>query len=167
LEHTPRLVSQSCVLGFAAMRAVVQRVSAAHVVVAGQTVGQIAGGLLVYLGAGTADEDRDADWMAEKLAGLRVFPDDAGRMARDVRDAGGAVLVVSQFTLFGDVRKGRRPSFDGAAEPERAERLYEAACKALAARGLRVETGRFRAMMDVHCIVDGPVTILVDSEKRF
>jgi D-aminoacyl-tRNA deacylase len=155
------------VLVFAAMRAVVQRVSAAHVVVAGQTVGQIALGLLVYLGAGKADADGDADWMAEKLAGLRVFPDDAGRMSHDVREAGGAVLVVSQFTLFGDVRKGRRPSFDGAAEPERAERLYEAVCNALAARGLRVETGRFRAMMDVHCIVDGPVTILVDSEKHF
>jgi D-tyrosyl-tRNA(Tyr) deacylase len=149
------------------MRAVVQRVSAAHVVIEGETVGEIAAGLLVYLGAGKADADGDADWMADKLSGLRVFPDETGRMAKDVREAGGAVLVVSQFTLFGDVRKGRRPSFDGAAEPVRAERLYEATCKALAARGLRVETGRFRAMMGVHCVVDGPVTILIDSEKLF
>lgn len=135
--------------------------------VAGETVGQIAAGLLVYLGAGKNDVDGDADWMAGKLAGLRIFPDDTGRMARDVREAGGAVLVVSQFTLLGDARKGRRPSFEGAAEPERAQRLYEAACRALAAHGLRVETGRFRAMMDVHCVVDGPVTILIDSEKSF
>lgn len=163
----PRLVGQSRVLVSAAMRAVVQRVSAAHVMVSAEMVGQIASGLLVYLGAGKDDGDVDADWMADKLAGLRIFPDETGRMARDVREADGAVLVVSQFTLFGDVRRGRRPSFDGAAEPERAERLYEATCKALAAHGLRVETGRFRAMMDVHCVVDGPVTILIDSEKRF
>jgi D-aminoacyl-tRNA deacylase len=160
-------VSQSHVLPSAAMRAVVQRVSAAHVVVAGETVGRIAGGLLVYLGAGKGDGEDVANWMADKLIGLRIFPDDSGRMAKDVRDAGGAVLVVSQFTLFGDVRKGRRPSFDDAAEPERAEGLYEAVCAALATRGVRVETGRFRAMMDVHCVVDGPVTILIDSQKRF
>lgn len=151
----------------AAMRAVAQRVSAAHVVVAEETVGRIGAGLLVYLGAGKADADADAEWMAEKLAGLRVFPDEAGRMARDVREAGGAVLIVSQFTLYGDVRKGRRPSFDGAAEPLRAEALYHEVTRALAARGLRVETGRFRAMMAVHCVLDGPVTILIDSEKRF
>jgi D-tyrosyl-tRNA(Tyr) deacylase len=149
------------------MRAVAQRVSAAHVVVAGETVGRIGPGLLVYLGAGKNDADGDAEWMADKLAGLRVFPDDGGRMARDVRDVGGAVLVVSQFTLYGDMRKGRRPSFEGAAEPERAEALYRAVCAALAARGLPVETGRFRAMMHVHCVVDGPVTILIDSEKQF
>ena len=149
------------------MRAVAQRVSAAHVTVAGETTGRIGPGLLVYLGAGKNDGEDDAEWMAGKLAGLRVFPDDQGRMSRDVTESGGAVLVVSQFTLYGDVRKGRRPSFDAAAEPERAQRLYERVCGALAERGLRVETGRFRAMMDVHCVVDGPVTILVDSEKRF
>jgi D-tyrosyl-tRNA(Tyr) deacylase len=149
------------------MRAVAQRVSAAHVVVEGETVGRIGNGLLVYLGAGKNDGDQEAEWMAEKLSGLRVFADGEGRMARDVRELGGEVLVVPQFTLFGDVRKGRRPSFDGAAEPVRAEALYLAVCSALAVRGLRVETGRFRAMMQVHCVVDGPVTILIDSERRF
>lgn len=136
-------------------------------VVEGETVGRIGRGLLVYLGAGKTDGDETARWMAEKLAGLRVFPDQDGRMARDVRELGGEVLVVPQFTLFGDVRKGRRPSFDGAAEPEQAEVLYRAVCSALTERGLRVETGRFRAMMEVHCAVDGPVTILIDSERRF
>ena len=149
------------------MRAVVQRVSSAHVVVGGETVGRIERGLLVYLGAGKNDTDVDAAWMAQKVAGLRVFADEQGRMARDVREAAGGVLVVSQFTLYGDVRKGRRPSFDAAAEPERAQALYETVCAGLRAGGLGVETGRFRAMMDVHCVVDGPVTILVDSEKRF
>ena len=149
------------------MRAVVQRVSSAHVMVGDERVGSISGGLLIYLGAGENDTDRDAEWMASKVAGLRVFPDEQGRMARDVHEANGAVLVVSQFTLYGDVRKGRRPSFDGAAEPELAESLYQAVCQQLRARGLGVETGRFRAMMGVHCVVDGPVTILVDSEKQF
>lgn len=149
------------------MRAVAQRVRAAHVVVAGETVGAIGPGLLVYLGAGLGDSETEAEWMAQKLAGLRVFPDDAGRMARDVLDQGGALLVVPQFTLYGDVRKGKRPSFDRAAEPALAERLYEAVCAKLRSAGLRVETGRFRAMMDVHGVVDGPVTILIDSEKQF
>jgi D-tyrosyl-tRNA(Tyr) deacylase len=149
------------------MRAVVQRVSSAHVTVGDAEVGRIGAGLLVYLGAGAEDADRDAEWMAGKIAGLRVFPDEQGRMARDVTETGGTVLVVSQFTLYGDVRKGRRPSFDAAAEPARAEALYEATCTHLRARGLGVETGRFRAMMGVHCVVDGPVTILIDSEKRF
>jgi D-tyrosyl-tRNA(Tyr) deacylase len=149
------------------MRAVVQRVNSAQVVVSDETVGRIARGLLVYLGAGKQDTDEDSEWMAAKIAGLRIFADDQGRMARDVCEAGGSVLVVSQFTLYGDVRKGRRPSFDAAAEPERAQALYEAVCACLRARQLGVETGRFRAMMDVHCVVDGPVTILVDSEKRF
>jgi D-tyrosyl-tRNA(Tyr) deacylase len=150
-----------------AMRAVAQRVSAAQVVVGQETTGRIERGLLVYLGAGKADTMQDAAWMATKLANLRVFADEAGRMSRDVTECQGALLVVSQFTLYGDVRKGRRPSFDAAAEPELAERLYERMCEELRARGLRVETGRFRAMMDVHCVVDGPVTILIDSEKRF
>ena len=154
-------------LGCAPMRAVAQRVSAAEVRVAGETVGRIARGLLVYLGAGKDDGEQEAEWMAGKLCGLRVFADDDGRMSRDVIEAAGAILVVSQFTLYGDVRKGRRPSFDGAAEPERAQVLYEAVCGALARRGVPVQTGRFRAMMEVHCTVDGPVTILIDSEKRF
>lgn len=149
------------------MRAVAQRVSAAHVVVAGETVGRIERGLLVYLGAGKNDSEPDAEWMASKLSGLRVFADAAGRMSRDIGEAGGAMLVVSQFTLYGDVRKGRRPSFDDAAEPARAEALYLALCARLRERGFRVETGRFRAMMDVHCVIDGPVTILIDSEKQF
>ncbi len=149
------------------MRAVAQRVSSAQVEVGGETVGRIGRGLLVYLGAGKGDADEVADWMAGKLAGLRIFPDDEDRMSRDVVEAGGAVLVVSQFTLYGDVRKGRRPSFDGAAEPARAEALYLEVCARLTARGITVQTGRFRAMMAVQCVVDGPVTILIDSEKRF
>jgi D-tyrosyl-tRNA(Tyr) deacylase len=149
------------------MRAVAQRVSAAHVSVADETTGRIDRGLLVYLGAGKNDTEEDAEWMAGKLAGLRVFADPAGRMSRDTLEANGAMLVVPQFTLYGDVRKGRRPSFDEAAEPARAEVLYTALCARLRERGLTVETGRFRAMMEVHCVVDGPVTILIDSEKHF
>jgi D-tyrosyl-tRNA(Tyr) deacylase len=149
------------------VRAVAQRVKAAHVVVGDRTVGRVDAGLLVYLGAGRSDDDEAAVWMAQKLAGLRVFADDQGRMARDVMETGGGVLVVPQFTLYGDVRKGRRPSFDAAADPEPAERLYELCCSKLRERGLRVETGRFRAMMEVHCTVDGPVTILIDSQREF
>jgi D-tyrosyl-tRNA(Tyr) deacylase len=149
------------------MRAVAQRVSAADVRVAGEIVGRIDRGLLVYLGVGKSDAATDAEWMAGKLSGLRVFADDAGHLSHDVTEAGGGVLVVSQFTLYGDVRKGRRPSFEAAAEPSHAQQLYESVCKSLGERGIRVETGRFRAMMDVHCVVDGPVTILIDSEKRF
>jgi len=149
------------------MRAVAQRVSQARVTVEGETVGEIAHGLLVYLGAGRGDDEAAADWMAGKLAGLRIFADDAGKMSRDLGEAGGAVLVVSQFTLYGDVRKGRRPSFDAAAEPVRARALYERVCTALAARGLIVQTGRFGAMMRVDGAVDGPVTILIDSERQF
>ena len=149
------------------MRAVAQRVSEAKVTVEGETVGAIAHGLLVYLGAGRGDDAAAADWMAGKLAGLRIFADDAGKMSRDVVEVGGAVLVVSQFTLYGDVRKGRRPSFDDAAEPLRARALYERVCTALAARGLIVQTGRFGAMMRVDGAVDGPVTILIDSERQF
>lgn len=149
------------------MRAVAQRVSSARVIVGGEVTGEIAHGLLVYLGAGKSDTPAEARWMAEKLAGLRIFADDADRMSRDVRDTRGAVLVVSQFTLYGDVRRGRRPSFDDAAEPEKARLLYEQVCERLAAMGLRVATGRFRATMDVQCSVDGPVTILIDSDKTF
>lgn len=149
------------------MRAVAQRVASAEVTVAGERVGHIGLGLLVYLGAGKKDGDAEAEWMAAKLAGLRIFEDAAGRLSRDVGAVGGQVLVVSQFTLYGDTRKGRRPSFDAAADPERALELYQRVCRALAERQLRVETGRFRAMMEVHCVVDGPVTILIDSDKQF
>jgi D-tyrosyl-tRNA(Tyr) deacylase len=149
------------------MRAVAQRVSAAEVRVASETVGRIGDGLLVYLAAGKGDREPEAEWMAAKLCGLRVFADDEGRMSRDVLECGGAILVVSQFTLYGDVRKGRRPSFDSAAEPDHAQRLYDAVCSQLAQLGVPVQTGRFRAAMEVHCVVDGPVTILIDSEKRF
>jgi len=149
------------------MRAVVQRVAAAHVVVSGETVGRIGHGLLVYLGAGKRDGAAEVDWMVGKVAGLRVFGDDQGRMSRDVFDVAGELLIVPQFTLYGDVRNGRRPSFEAAAEPTMAEELYRSVCNQMAARGIHVETGRFRTMMDVHCVVDGPVTILVDSEKRF
>lgn len=149
------------------MRAVAQRVLRASVTVDNETVGNIGAGLLVYLGAGKRDEAAACTWMAQKLATLRVFEDEAGKMSRAVTDTGGEVLIVSQFTLYGDVRKGRRPSFDDAAAPERALELYECVCKELRALGLRVATGRFRAMMEVHAVVDGPVTILIDSEKTF
>lgn len=149
------------------MRAVAQRVSEASVVVDGEVVGRIGRGLLVYLGAADGDGDADVETMANKLAGLRIFPDEAGKMSRSVEDVGGGVLVVSQFTLFGDVRRGRRPSFDGAAPPAEAEALYERVVARIRDKGLQVETGRFRASMDVRCRVDGPVTILIDSRKTF
>ncbi len=149
------------------MRAVAQRVLRAWVTVDDERVGAIEHGLLVYLGAGKSDDDAAINRMVDKIATLRVFEDDAGKLSRSVTDVGGAVLVVSQFTLYGDVRKGRRPSFDGAAEPQRAEQLYEAVCVGLRATGLPVETGRFRAMMRVHCEVDGPITILIDTDKVF
>ena len=149
------------------MRAVAQRVSSASVVVDGEEVGAIGPGLLVYLGAGEDDGDKDVAYVANKLAGLRVFEDDEGRMSRSVQDVGGEVLVISQFTLFGDVRRGRRPSFDGAAPPDEANALYEKLVADLRERGLTVATGRFRAMMDVHATVAGPVTILIDSTKLF
>jgi D-aminoacyl-tRNA deacylase len=149
------------------MRAVAQRVSRAHVEVAGETVGAIQAGLLVYLGAGKNDAATDPAWMADKLAHLRIFEDEQGKFARSLLDTGGEVLVVSQFTLYGDTRRGRRPSFDGAAPPEPAEAAYLEVCSALRALGLTVATGRFRAMMQVHAVVAGPVTILIDSEKQF
>ncbi len=149
------------------MRAVAQRVSEAVVRVEGEVVGSIDEGLLVYLGAGRGDGDAEVAYLANKIAGLRVFRDDEGKMSRSVEDVGGAVLVVSQFTLFGDVRKGRRPSFTRAEAPDRANELYEAVCARLSERGIPVQKGRFRAMMDVAAVVDGPVTILIDSEKLF
>jgi D-tyrosyl-tRNA(Tyr) deacylase len=149
------------------MRAVIQRVSRADVVVDQQVVGAIERGLLVYLGAGAEDTADDVVYMAQKVRGLRVFVDADGKMSRSVEDVGGAVLVVSQFTLYGDVRKGRRPSFSSAAPPELAEALYNDMVSALREGGLRVETGRFRASMNVRCEVDGPVTIQVDSRRLY
>jgi len=149
------------------MRAVVQRVNEASVTVDGERVGGIGRGLLVYLGAAKGDEPKDVQYIAEKISGLRVFPNNDGRMSLSVGDVGGAVLVVSQFTLFGDVRRGRRPSFDGAADPEDAERLYLELVQRLRGKGLRVETGTFRAMMLVQSTVDGPVTIQIDSRKLY
>jgi D-tyrosyl-tRNA(Tyr) deacylase len=149
------------------MRAVVQRVSRGQVTVRGEVVGRIERGLLVLLGVAGTDKEADADYLADKIAGLRIFEDDAGKMNRSVGDAGGAVLVVSQFTLYGDVRRGKRPSFDAAAPPEQARRLYEYFAERIRAAGLRCETGRFQAMMQVELVNDGPVTILLDSGKGF
>lgn len=149
------------------MRAVVQRVSRAEVRVEDEVVGRIGRGLLVYLGVGAGDGPAEAALLAEKIAGLRVFADDAGKMNLDVRQAGGEVLLVSQFTLYGDVRKGRRPSFVDAMEPLRANEIYLDVAARIAASGLRVATGRFRADMHVDAVNDGPVTILVDSARAF
>ena len=149
------------------MRAVVQRVRSAKVVVADEVVGQIERGLLVYLAAGKADTSEQARWMAGKLAAMRIFPDEQDKLNRCVAEEGGELLVVSQFTLYGDVRRGRRPGFDGAAPPALAEALYDEVCAALREQGLWVQTGRFRTSMEVHSCVWGPVTILVDSERAF
>ena len=149
------------------MRVVIQRVSRASVRVAGQPVGEIGRGLLVLLGVGREDGPRDIEYIAGKLRDLRIFEDDQGKMNRSVTEAGGALLVVSQFTLHGDVRKGRRPSFDKAAPPQLARQVYEDVVRALREQGLRVETGSFQAHMDVDLVNDGPVTILLDSERTF
>jgi D-tyrosyl-tRNA(Tyr) deacylase len=149
------------------MRAVVQRVASARVEVDGQVVGAIERGLLAYVGFGRGDTDEDRAWVLSKIVGLRVFEDAAGKMSLGVADVGGALLLVSQFTLYGDVRRGRRPSFDDAMPPEEAERAYDAAVREARAMGVRVETGRFRADMKVHAINDGPVTIWIDSAVRY
>jgi D-tyrosyl-tRNA(Tyr) deacylase len=149
------------------MRAVVQRVSRARVTVNGEVTGEIGAGLLVLLGVAQRDAEADADYLVGKIAGLRVFEDEDGKMNRAVGEVGGAVLAVSQFTLYGDVRRGKRPSFDAAGRPEQARSLYEYFVEKLRAQGLRCETGRFQAMMDVELVNDGPVTILLDSEKLF
>lgn len=150
-----------------AVRAVVQRVSEASVRVGGATVGQIGPGLVVLLGVGREDAERDAEYLAEKVLNLRIFPDGEGQMNRSVVDAAGGVLVVSQFTLLGDVRRGRRPSYTEAAPPEDADRLYGLFVERLRPSGLEVATGVFRAMMDVSLVNQGPVTILLDSRKQF
>src|SRR5271169_1036614 len=149
------------------MRAVVQRVSRAQVAVNGEITGQIGLGLLVLLGVGLDDTEADAIYLAEKIAGLRVFEDDQGKMNRSVQDAGGSVLAVSQFTLYGDARRGKRPSFDAAAPPEKARQLYEFFVERIRSAGLRCETGRFQEMMTVELVNEGPVTILLDSGKSF
>lgn len=145
------------------MRAVIQRVLEARVVVEGRTVSEIGPGLLVLLGVGRADSGKDVDWMADKLAHLRIFEDEQGKMNRSLLEGSREVIVVSQFTLYGDARKGRRPSFIEAQEPVEANRLYERCCEKLRALGLRVGTGVFRADMKVHLVNDGPVTIVVES----
>jgi D-tyrosyl-tRNA(Tyr) deacylase len=149
------------------MRAVIQRVTSASVTVDGEVIGAIEKGLLVLLGVAQEDTDDDARQMAEKVAQLRIFEDADGKMNLSVEETGGAVLVVSQFTLLGDCRKGRRPSFIAAALPDVAERLYETFAANLGSRGLRVATGKFRANMQVALVNDGPVTILLDSKKVF
>ena len=149
------------------MRAVVQRVSEASVMVDGQTVGAIRQGLMVLLGVARGDTSRDAVYLAEKTCGLRIFEDQQGKMNRSVEDISGNVLVVSQFTLLGDCRKGRRPGFTDAAEPELADKLYEEYVSLLRQRGITVATGVFRAEMKVGLVNDGPVTMLLDSRKQF
>ncbi len=149
------------------MRAVVTRVTSAAVDVDGETIGEIAGGLLVLLGVATADGDDDARYLAKKVLDLRIFRDDAGAMNRSLAEAGGAVLAVSQFTLLGDARHGRRPSFIAAAPPERGRELYARFVAELHALGATVATGRFGATMAVRSVNDGPVTILLDSAKLF
>ena len=149
------------------MRAVVQRVSRARVAVGAEVTGEIGLGLLVLLGVGKGDTRTETDYLVDKTLGLRIFEDDAGKMNRSVAEVSGALLVVSQFTLYGDARKGRRPSFDAAASPEQARELYEYFVERVRAAGLRCETGRFQETMQVELVNEGPVTILLDSAKEF
>ena len=149
------------------MRAVVQRVSRAKVTVGDKITGEIGMGLLVLLGVSRQDSEADVNYLAEKISGLRIFEDADGKMNRSVIDVASSVLAVSQFTLYGDLRRGKRPSFDEAAPPEIARRLYELFVERIRAAGLRCETGRFQAMMEVELVNDGPVTILLDSKKEF
>ncbi len=149
------------------MRAVVQRTRAARVEVDGEVVGAIERGLVAFVGAGAGDDEKDVDYLVGKIVNLRVFPDENGKMSWPLGRAGGGLLVVSQFTVFGDMRRGNRPSFDGAMEPVRAQELYERFVAEAKKHGLSVATGRFRAMMSVVVENDGPVTILIDSRKQF
>ncbi len=149
------------------MRAVVQRVSSASVQVTGKTVGSIDIGLMVLLGVEESDTEKDADYLVEKIVGLRVFEDSDGKMNLSVNDVGGSLLVVSQFTLLGDVRKGKRPSFNTAANPDLGNALYEYFVRRTRERNRKTETGKFRATMAVSLVNDGPVTILIDSKKIF
>ena len=147
------------------MRAVVQRVTQASVTVAGETVGSVGAGLMVLIGVASEDTDRDLKYIVDKVMNLRIFDDENGVMNRSVLDVGGSILAVSQFTLYGDARGGRRPSYIRAAGPEAANALYERAVAAWREKGIHVETGRFRTEMMVSLVNDGPVTILLDSEK--
>jgi len=149
------------------MRAVIQRVREAKVEVEGKLIGQTGPGLLVYLSVGKEDTESDAQFLADKLVNLRIFTDEAGKMNRSVVDIGGGILLVSNFTLHGDCRKGRRPGFDAAAEPGRAETLYEKVVGLIAQQGVRIEKGSFGAYMQVTSINDGPVTFLLDSSRLF
>lgn len=148
------------------MRACVQRVSRARVCVGGEVCGRIGKGMLVLLGVAQGDGEADARWLAEKLSGLRIFEDEQEKMNLGLADVGGAMLVVSQFTLLGDCRKGRRPSFTAAAPPELAEKLYQVFVEAVATQGIEVATGRFRQQMEVELVNDGPVTLLLDTAGR-
>lgn len=149
------------------MRCVVQRVTRASVVVAGETVGEIEKGYMVLVGAEDGDTEADVNYCADKISGLRVFEDADDKMNLSVQDVGGSVLLVSQFTLLGDARHGRRPSFIRAARPEAAEPMFELLCSKVRDKGIHVETGRFRTHMEVSLVNDGPVTILLDSKKGF
>ncbi len=149
------------------MRSVIQRVSRASVEVEGKIVGEIGKGLLVLLGVSKTDTEADAAYLATKIAGLRIFEDDEGKMNRSVAEIAGAILAVSQFTLYGDVRRGKRPSFDDAARPERARELYDFFVAQIRQIGLRCETGQFQAIMSVSLTNEGPVTILLDSSRQF
>ena len=149
------------------MRCVVQRVTEASVTVDGETVGQIGHGLMVLIGAGVDDTEKDVQYMAEKVPNLRIFEDENGKMNLALDQVGGEILAVSQFTLYGDARSSRRPSFTAAMRPEEANKLYEALVEAWRARGIHVETGRFRTEMKVYLVNDGPVTMLMDSKKGF
>lgn len=149
------------------MRAVVQRVSQARVEVDQETVGEIGNGLVVFLGVGKEDGPADSDYMAGKISGLRIFEDEQGLMNLSVQDTGGSILCISQFTILGDCRKGRRPGFSAAAPPEQAEKLYEYFCENLLSRGVNIATGRFQATMRIIVDNDGPVTMLLDSKKLF
>ena len=149
------------------MRAVVQRVKMAKVIIGSEIVGEIGNGLLIFLGVGVEDNIDDADYLASKIAHLRIFSDDKGKMNLSLQQTGGEALVVSQFTLWGDCRKGRRPSFTRAADPHVANDLYQEFIGLLKGKGIQVAEGRFQEMMDVHLVNNGPVTMLLDSAKDF
>src|SRR5208282_6040881 len=166
-SRTPLNVLDAQRRAFPAMRAVVQRVKGAEVRVGEEIVGRIGFGFVVLLGVGKNDTEPTGEALAEKIANLRVFDDDQGRMNRSLLEVGGQALCVSQFTLYGDCRKGRRPSYDQAAVPDQALLLYESFVESLRRRGIPTETGRFRAMMDVELVNDGPVTLLLDSDRQF